>query len=160
MKTRYNNNHPVDAILPLAKKAPLTIAETLEFERLDSVIKGGWKTFLEIGAALVEVKKKDLFRDKYKTFEAYCREGLGFSRAYAYSLLNSAQVNAQVSAIADIQFRPANEAQFRELIPDPRRNNRQFVSAVCLAANAGTLKAEMSKQDKMESQGTCFNRLT
>ncbi len=88
-------------------------------ERLEAVIKSGWKTFLEVGAALTQVRDQKLYRDKYGTFENYCLGELGFSRPYAYNLMGSAEVSKQLSSIEDIARKPLNEAQLRELIPVP-----------------------------------------
>jgi hypothetical protein len=48
-------------------------------------------------------------------FEDYCRERWGMSRAYAYNVIDAAQVAVAMSAIADTA--PANEGQARELVP-------------------------------------------
>ena len=100
-------------------KELLTPAEQNELTRLETVIQKGWTTFLEVGAALVKINTERLYRDKYESFQAYCHERLGLSRQYAYSLIGSAEVNAQLSAIADIRVKPLTESQFRELIPVP-----------------------------------------
>ena len=87
---------------------------------LETVIKSGWKTFLEVGTALAKVRDKGLFRDKFGSFEEYCQAELGFSRPYAYNLIGSATVSNQLSSIADIKIQPVNEAQCRELISVPK----------------------------------------
>jgi len=97
----------------------LTAAEQAELTRLETVIQKGWTTFLDVGSALLKINADRLYRDKYETFEAYCHEQLGLSRPYAYSLIGSAEVNQQMSAIADIRVKPLTESQFRELIPVP-----------------------------------------
>jgi hypothetical protein len=100
-------------------KPELTPADQKELIRLETVIQNGWTTFLEVGSALLKINADRLYRDKYETFEAYCHERLGLSRPYAYSLIGSAEVNEQMSAIADIPLKPLTESQFRELIPVP-----------------------------------------
>ena len=66
---------------------------------------------------LATIRDKGLFKGKYDTFDLYWKRELGVSRSYAYSLIESAAVNDQLSAIADIEVKPLNEAQLRELIP-------------------------------------------
>ena len=100
-------------------KPLLTPAELTERQELETAIKSGWKTFLEVGSAVAKIRDKKLYRDKYETFEQYLLTELGYSLPYAYSLIGSAEVNAQMSAIAEITVKPLNEAQFRELIPVP-----------------------------------------
>lgn len=100
-------------------KPLLTPAEQTERQELETAIKSGWKTFLEVGSAVAKIRDKKLFRDRYETFEQYLLNELGYSLPYAYSLIGSAQVNEQISAIAEIKVKPLNEAQFRELISVP-----------------------------------------
>ena len=95
----------------------LTKEQADELERCETVIKKGWGTFLEVGRALATIRDKGLFKGKYDTFDLYWKKELGVSRSYAYSLIESAAVNDQLSAIADIEVKPLNEAQLRELIP-------------------------------------------
>jgi len=91
--------------------------EVEELERCETVIRKGWGTFLDVGRALATIRDKGLFKGKYDTFDLYWKRELGVSRSYAYSLIESAAVNDQMSAIADIGVKPLNEAQLRELIP-------------------------------------------
>jgi len=91
--------------------------EVEELERCETVIRKGWGTFLDVGRALATIRDKGLFKGKYDTFDLYWKKELGVSRSYAYSLIESAAVNDQMSAIADIGVKPLNEAQLRELIP-------------------------------------------
>ena len=91
--------------------------EVEELERCETVIRKGWGTFLDVGRALATIRDKGLFKGKYDTFDLYWKRELGVSRSYAYRLIESAAVNDQMSAIADIGVKPLNEAQLRELIP-------------------------------------------
>ena len=79
---------------------------------------------------------RKLYRDKYDSFEKYCLHELGFSRPYAYNLLGSAEVNQQMSSIEDIQIKPVNEAQCRELIPVPKEKRvKAWKNALKLAGD-------------------------
>ena len=97
----------------------LTKEDAEELERCETVIKQGWGTFLEVGRALATIRDKELYKGKYDGFDQYWKKELGVSRSYAYSLIESAEVSDQLSAIADIEIKPLNEAQLRELIPVP-----------------------------------------
>jgi hypothetical protein len=126
-----------DVLAPAPLKPLLNLAEQKELAELETVIKSGWKTFLEVGSAVAKIRDKELFRDKYETFEQYLLNELGYSLPYAYSLMGSAEVNAQLSAIAEIKVKPLNEAQFRELIPVPvAKRAEAWKSAVELAGDA------------------------
>jgi hypothetical protein len=132
------SSKPDNAVaVPVAKPKPaLTPSQQAEFERLDKVIKSGWKTFLEVGTALTQVRDQKLYRDKYGSFEAYCRVELGFSRPYAYNLIGSAEVNEQLSSIEDIKVKPLLESQLRELISVPEKKRAEaWKKAVALAGD-------------------------
>jgi len=127
-------------------KSLLTAAEQTEKQDLETAIKSGWKTFLEVGSAVAKIRDKKLYRNEYETFEEYLLNELGYSLPYAYSLIGSAEVNAQLSAIAEITVKPLNEAQFRELIPVPEAKRvAAWKSAVKLAGDK-TVTAKIVRQ--------------
>ena len=124
-----------DVLAPGPLHSALTPPQKKELETLESVIEGGWKTFLEVGEALAEVRKKGLYRD-YGTFDEYIKNKWGYSRSYAYNLIGSAEVNEQLSSIEDIKDKPLNESQLRELIPVPEAKREEaWKSAVKLAGD-------------------------
>jgi len=87
---------------------------------LEARIAAGLKTFLEVGAALVEIRDARLYRGAYKTFEAYCRDRWGIGRRHAYQIIDAAAVVENVRNCAQIGDAfgvplPANEAQARPL---------------------------------------------
>jgi hypothetical protein len=95
----------------------LTREQGAELEKCEGIIRKGFGTFLEVGAALAQIRDEKLFLGKCETFDQYWRKELGISRSYAYNLIGSAEVSKQMSAIEDIDVKPLNEAQLRELIP-------------------------------------------
>jgi len=67
--------------------APLTPKDACYLQEREEIIKRGRTTFLEVGRALLEIRNyrdEILYRDKYGTFEQYCRERWEFGRTYAY----------------------------------------------------------------------------
>ncbi len=84
------------------------------------VIKSGWTNFLAVGHALISIQQGRLYRDKFETFEAYCRDQLEMSRTHAYNLIGSTEVYDELSANADIVVKPKNEFQVRSLISLPK----------------------------------------
>lgn len=98
----------------------LTAAEQAELTRLETVIQKGWTTFLDVGHALMKIQQARLYRDRYETFDSYVREQLDMSRSHAYNLINSTEVFDELSAMADILVKPANERQIRGLIALPK----------------------------------------
>lgn len=100
----------------------LTSAEQTRLGELETRIEAGLKTFVEVGAALLEIRDNRLYRDTFATFEAYCAERWQFERRHAYRLMDAAKVVENVSNWT--QTPPANEAQARpltELEPEAQR---------------------------------------
>jgi hypothetical protein len=150
MKTCYDNNHTGTSLPGQEHKSSLTIQETADFERLNALAKGGWKTFLEVGAALVEVRDRGLFRANYQSFSDYCKLELGCSKAYAYSLMGSAEVHKQLSAIADFKIIPVNEAQCRALLPVAADKRPEVLKKAVVMAGEGPLTAKIVREAAVE----------
>jgi len=137
-------DNPLEAV---AVESTLTDKEQKDLVKLEKVIRAGWQTFVEVGTALAEVRDRRLYRDKYgDSFENYCREELGFSRPYAYNLIGSAEVNRQMSSIEDIEIKPINEAQCRELIPVPAEKRPEAWKKVITLAGDKPLTAKLVHQ--------------
>lgn len=81
------------------------------------VIERGRKAFVEVGAALMEVRERELYRETHGTFEAYCADRWGFSRVHAWRLMEAADVVATLP-MGNIPA-PASERQVRELARAP-----------------------------------------
>jgi len=90
----------------------LTKDEADRMLSLESAIEQGVKTFVEVGAALMEIRESRLYRVSHKTFEAYCKERWDMSKTNANRLIGSATV---VENLAPIGVKPQSEAQARPL---------------------------------------------
>src|ERR1700691_734472 len=89
---KWIQERPNGGITPLPPHScTLTDQESQDLEQSEKIIKNGWKTFLEVGQALMKIQKNKLYRDGYATFELYCRDRLEISRPYAYNLIGSAE---------------------------------------------------------------------
>jgi hypothetical protein len=89
---------------------------------LEAVIARGLDTFVEVGAALAEIRERQLYRHQgFDRFEDYCRDRWQLGRSRAYQLMDASQVVSLMSTIVDTDGvplpPPANEAQARELVP-------------------------------------------
>ncbi|MHB8521892.1 MAG: hypothetical protein ACYDH9_14180 [Limisphaerales bacterium] len=80
-----------------------------------SHIRTGWESFVDVGAALAQIRGQRLYRQHHKTFEAYCRQKWAYGRQYAYRLIGAAEAVGHLSPIGDIQ-KPTHESQVRSLI--------------------------------------------
>jgi hypothetical protein len=95
--------------------ARLSRDEADELDRCEATIKRNLDTFVEVGQALATIRESRLYREKYPTFEAYCKDRWNWSRDYAYKLIRSV-------AAADVDnclHRVANEGQARALAAAP-----------------------------------------
>ncbi len=84
----------------------LTEAENARLAQCDARIDQGlvkiWYYYLDVGAALMTVWNERLYREKYGTFEEYCRAKSAFHRAHCYRLMAAAQIVKHLSPIGDI----------------------------------------------------------
>jgi hypothetical protein len=92
----------------------LAVSASARLAELEAVVERGLATFVEVGAALLEIRDTRLYRDTHTTFEDYCRERWSMRRESADRLIRSAKVVELVNPSGLI---PANEAQARELVP-------------------------------------------
>jgi len=59
----------------------LSTSEERSLADLETIIERGLATFVEVGTALLDIRRDRLYRETHETFEAYCRERWGFGRA-------------------------------------------------------------------------------
>jgi hypothetical protein len=90
---------------------PLTLYELDVRHRLESVIENGLATFEATGRALLEIRDCKLYRDDYRTFEAYCRKRWGFSKSRGNQLIAGVKVLDNLTTTGC----QLNERQLREL---------------------------------------------
>ena len=69
----------------------LSHQERDRLRELEGVIERGLKTFLEVGAALLEIRTNRLYRQGYSTFESYLRDRWAISISRANQLILSMQ---------------------------------------------------------------------
>jgi hypothetical protein len=106
----------------MVKRMEMIQNDTKRLAALELVIERGAMTFFEVGAALKEIRDRDLHRGTHKSFEAYCQERWGLVRQEAYRRIGCASVLQNLSQICDNNtpsLHPANEAQACELASLP-----------------------------------------
>lgn len=102
----------------------------------ERVIERGLNTFVEVGAALLEIRDNRLYREGYPTFEEYCRNRWGFTRMRATQLIGAAEV---VQNVNNCLQTPANEAQARPLVGLPADTQMQVWQQVVETAPEGKI---------------------
>lgn len=127
----------------------LSGADRKEFRRCESIIKRGVRTFIDVGNALKVIQENQYYREKYQTFEQYCKERWEFSRAHAYRLIESAKVVETLSGSGDLEDEslPGRESQVRELSKIQDETARQIVWEKAVSAatesNDGKITAKI-----------------
>jgi len=121
---RKHENDPFPNRLTADEKrcAPkLTTNERNEWHRALKVIEKGWKTVVEVGLALKQIRESRLYREDHVSWEAFCREVAGISKTEANRQIIDAEVVETLQApngVTDGNHTtplPENRAQARAL---------------------------------------------
>ena len=84
--------------LALSRDEPLlTIQERARLQVLEGVVERGLGAFLEVAAALLEIRDSRLYRETHSTFEDFVRDRFQLARSTAYGLMDASRVAANVS---------------------------------------------------------------
>src|ERR1700722_17280933 len=73
-------------------QSDLTEAEKHQLKELETVVKKSLALNREAAKALNQIRDKRLYRDKYKTFEEYCRKVWDYSKTHVNRQIGAAQV--------------------------------------------------------------------
>lgn len=96
----------------------LTLDESGRLQSLEAVIERGKQTFIDVGTALMEIRRAKLYRATHSSFESYCVERWGFTRQFASLQIQSAQVAKELSTMVD----NPNERTAREFVSVPKED--------------------------------------
>ncbi|MHB8522861.1 MAG: hypothetical protein ACYDH9_19165 [Limisphaerales bacterium] len=145
-----NGAHTVRAFYESpAEPGGLSREEEQGLSRCEAVIRTGWESFVEVGAALAHIRDQRLYRQHHKTFEAYCRRKWAYGRQYAYRLIGAAEVVKHLSPIGDIQ-KPTHESQVRPLIGLKPEQVREAWKKAATKANGEVIRATTVKEAASE----------
>ena len=123
----------------------LTVIEQSELEQHEATIEHGLKTFVDVGAALMAIRDKRLYKQQYSTFDDYCKRRWKMSRPRAFQLMDAAQVNRNLSTIVDKL--PSSESQARPLarLAEPEQQREVWQRAVDTAPEGIVTAAHVKK---------------
>lgn len=112
-----------------------------ELSRLESIVRRGKETFIEVGRALMSIQEGKLYRQAgFNTFEDYCWKRWSFARRTAYSYIEAAQVAENVQSIA--QNDPPSYTQASALAPlDPDQQREVAADIDFKTATVAEVKA-------------------
>ncbi len=119
---------------------------------LEAVIERGLHTFVDVGTALLEIRDQRLYRERWASFEDYCRERWGMSRPRAYQIIDAAKVVAALSTNVDTL--PGNEAQVRPLTALPPEQQREAWTLAVETAPGGKVTGAHVEQTVAKLTGT------
>jgi hypothetical protein len=104
----------VPTIGALGKVDNLSDAEYIDLMTCEGVIETGWRTFIDVGMALAQIRDEQLYRGQFITFEAYYRAKWHFDHNKVYSWIAAARVFRTLVPLNDVP-KPEYEAQLRPL---------------------------------------------
>ena len=102
--------------------ATLTPDELSSLSAYEGVIRQGLESFVEVGEALMRIRDGRLYRDKFGTFEDYCRTKWSLSKTHVNRLVQASEV---VGDVTPIGVKPATESQARPLASVPKEERAE-----------------------------------
>lgn len=96
--------------------------------KLEKTIKSGVSHFVKVGMALAEIRESKLYRDRFKTFEAYCQNKWKFTRMRAHQLIEAADVSNSLPKNVKNNF--TNIAQLNALGKAPKEQREELAQQV------------------------------
>jgi hypothetical protein len=133
----------------------LNTMEVRERDACENIICKGWDTFLEVGRALVTIRDQRLYRDRFGTFEDYCRGQWEFSKTHANRLIEAAAVAAILTPIG---VKVKNESQLRPLVGlSPQKIPVAWKRAQEMAGG-GQITAKVVRRAAEEFRCDCLER--
>lgn len=75
----------------------LAPAESDRLAELEAVIRRHVVSFIKVGMALAEIRDQQLYRERYGTFEEYCRLEHGYSRQRGYQIIAASDAARNVN---------------------------------------------------------------
>jgi hypothetical protein len=107
----------------------LSLQESKRLIELESIIKSGKQTFVDVGIALAEVRDGKLYKADHSTFEDYCQSKWGWTKQHAYRLIECAPIAKSNTRVTSIR-----QAQEAAKVPEEKRE--EVVSKAAEAAKA------------------------
>lgn len=129
--------------------AKLDTKEKASLERHERTIAHGLSCFQEVGAALMAIRDGRLYREQFKTFEAYLENKWGIGRAHAYRLIEARKIVATLSPQGDNKtvVLPTQEAVVRPLVGYKPEDQQAAWTAVVAKAGDGPVTAKLVKAE-------------
>jgi hypothetical protein len=133
----------------------LTFQEQKDLFQLETRVERG---FYIAGLALKQIRDRKLYRQKYKTFEAYCRSRFDFTKAAARYLMGAVEVVDNLKSKQFVDIFPTKESQCRPLLGlTPEIQSQVWLEAV-KQASGKVPSARLVKNVLEQTQGKKLNK--
>lgn len=123
---------------------PLSDGERLEFNQCRETVRANIKTCFQVGAALMRIRDGKLYRDHWKTFEAFCEAEFSIKRAHAYRLIDASDVKESVK-MSPIGDKISSESHARALTNVPVELRSEVLEAAA-AVSGGEPTADAIRE--------------
>ncbi len=90
-----------------------------KLHELETVVRTGFRQFLEVGRALAEIKEARLYQaEGYRSFAGYVKSKFNYNLSYCNYLMNTAELIRRLEDLGDDTIAvPSTEAQCKALAP-------------------------------------------
>lgn len=131
-----------------AVSTSLNVVERRSLESLEKVIERGVESFLATGSALKEIRDQRLYREDFKSFDAYVKSRWCFQRDYADKLIDSSETKQKVHTMVGTfgADKIQSERQLRELKSVPDESLAEVIAKAAEIAGDGALTAKVLKE--------------
>ena len=169
-KAQPNGNTETAGAVSIAVEPGLTDAESREFKTLVARFRKLDEAWFEATAILLEIRSRKLYRASHETFEGFCREEFGMTRANVNRRIQCGEVAARLETIVakpkEAHMRPLlllkddleqQKLCLRNAVDAAAGKNRPMTAADVAAAvravlpppstSVGTPSAEQSRND-------------
>jgi transcription antitermination factor NusG len=119
---------------------PITMDESRDLIALEKIVAKGLQTFVEVGAALAEIRDRKLYKIEHATFADYCKVKWKMSDRRARQLMDSAEVVGGLAESGTIV--PKTESQARPLTQLPPAQRAEAYQEAVKTSATGTPTAK------------------
>lgn len=106
---------------------PLTKAEKRKLSEAEQVIDKGWRTFMEVGNALIAINTGRLFRATHESFRSYVQDRWDWPVSRAYQQMQAARTVQYLEQVQGVDSVPKNELVARTLGALLREGNEELL---------------------------------
>lgn len=112
----------------------ISMEESRDLTRLETIVASGLQTFVEVGEALAEIRDRKLYRIEHATFDDYLETKWRMSRSWACRQIQA----AETVKLLPTGNKPMTERQLRPLAKLPPGARAEAWNAAVEASPTGT----------------------